>query len=98
MTFAETWKLGVWSPIRDCPGRFILQGRLPSLTLRELFGCEPEILRFPTSKARDGVLVVRLQDGGVISYQRPDGSFRHTLATPEGFARKLAQLEIHLAE
>ena len=97
-SFGEAWSLGVWAPIRDCPGRFILQGRPPSLSLSELFGFEPEILRFPSSKARDCVLVVRLQDGGVISYQRPDGSFLHTLATQEGFGRKLAQLEIRLDE
>jgi len=47
-------------------------------------------------KARDTVLVAPLDRGGVISYQRADGSFVHTLNTPEGFARKLAQLGIIL--
>ena len=96
MTFDELWKRGMWVPIRDCPGRFTLQGRPPSFSPAELFGCEPEILRFPTSTARDCVQVVRLEDGGVISYQRPDGSFLHTLATAEGFGRKLTQLGIQL--
>jgi len=96
MTFEELWRRGVWVPIRDCPGRFVLQGRPPSFCLAEVFGYEPEILRFPTSAARDCVLVVRLEDGGVISYERADGSFLHTLATEEGFHRKLAQLGIHL--
>ncbi len=96
MTFETLWKRGVWVPIRDCPGRFVLHGQAPSFSLAELFGCEPEILRFPTSAARDCVLVVRLQEGGVISYQRPDGSFLHTLATEEGLGRKLTQLGIHL--
>jgi hypothetical protein len=40
---------------------------------------------------------VRCADGGLISYARSDGSFVHTLATPEGFARKLAALGIDLA-
>lgn len=96
LTFETLWKRGVWVPIRDCPGRFVLHGRLPSLSLAELFGFEPEILRFPTSAARDCVLVVRLEDGGVISYERADGSFLHTLATAEGLGRKLTQLGIHL--
>jgi hypothetical protein len=42
--------------------------------------------------ARDRVLVARLDDGGVISYARADGSYLHTLGTAEGFARKLAAL------
>lgn len=96
LTFETLWKRGVWVPIRDCPGRFILQGQAPSFSFAELFGCEPEILRFPMSAARDCVLVVRLADGGVISYQRADGSFLHTLANAEGFGRKLTQLGIHL--
>lgn len=96
MTFETLWKRGVWVPIRDCPGRFVLQGRLPSLNLAELIGFEAEILRFPTSAARDCALVVRLEDGGVISYHRADGSFLHTLATAEGLGRKLTQLGIHL--
>jgi hypothetical protein len=95
MTFDEVWKRGVWVPIRDCPGRFVLHGRPPSFSLAELFGHEPEILRFPTPAARDCVLVVRLEDGGVITYQRADGSFLHTLATAEGLGRKLTQLGSH---
>ena len=96
MTFEELWQRGVWVPIRDCPGRFVLQGQAPSFGLADLFGCELEILRFPTSAARDCVLVVRLENGGVISYERADGSFLHTLATEEGLGRKLTQLGIHL--
>ena len=46
--------------------------------------------------ARDPVHVAALDGGGLISYARPDGSWAHTLNTPEGFARKLAQLGIVL--
>lgn len=48
--------------------------------------------------APDEVLVVPLNDGGIISYRRPDGSMLHTLNTAEGFARKLAQLGIEIME
>jgi hypothetical protein len=39
--------------------------------------------------------VAALRDGGgLISYARGDGSYLHTLNTPDGFARKLRQLGI----
>jgi hypothetical protein len=44
--------------------------------------------------AKDVVLVVSLDRGGMISYKRDDGSFLHTLNTEEGFERKLRQLGI----
>jgi hypothetical protein len=44
--------------------------------------------------ARDPVVVARLDDGGLISYRRPDGTYLHTLNTREGFERKLQQLGI----
>jgi hypothetical protein len=51
---------------------------------------------FRTDRARDPVVVVKLQDGGIISYKKPDGKYTHTLNTQEGFERKLAQLGISL--
>lgn len=51
------------------------------------------------SAARDLLLIASLDGGGgIISYQRDDGSFLHTLNTPEGFERKLRQLGLNLAE
>jgi len=46
--------------------------------------------------ARDPVLVVEFQDGGLISYLREDGTLMHTLNTSEGFHRKLRQLGVDL--
>ncbi len=84
-----------WRPIRGCPGRFSLPaGTLP---FADLAGSEPRVFRVPA--APDEVLVARLADGaGVISYRRADGTLVHTLGTPEGFVRKLAQLGIELRE
>jgi hypothetical protein len=48
--------------------------------------------------AKDPVLVVPLENGGLISYQQRDGRLIHTLNTSEGFSRKLQQLEISLQE
>jgi hypothetical protein len=42
--------------------------------------------------ARDPVVVTPFEDGGLISYRKPDGLFLHTLNTREGFERKLVQL------
>ena len=47
--------------------------------------------------ARDRVVVTRLGEDpawGLISYARPNGTWVHTANTPEGFARKLADLGI----
>ena len=44
--------------------------------------------------ARDPVLVVEFENGGLISYLREDGTLMHTLNTLEGFHRKLRQLGV----
>ena len=96
MTFDQMWKLGEWRPIRDCPGRFVLGNRPTGFKLQQLLGFEPDVWEFRSSAARDTVRVVCLADGGIISYQRKDGTFLHTLNTRQGFNRKLAQLGISL--
>ena len=55
-----------------------------------------EASEYRVEAAKDAVLVVELDDGGLISYHRADGSFLHTLNTTEGFRRKLTQLGIDL--
>ena len=96
MLFDEVWALGDWTPIRDCPGRYVLRNRSAQPALEQLVGSLPKIHRFPDSAARDCVLVVSLQDGGLISYERADGSYLHTLNTTDGLRRKLDQLGIAL--
>ncbi len=98
MTFAELLKTYDWKPIRNCPGRYALHGTKSDLRVEELTGREAQVSRYRTSATRDMVLVAALDDGGIISYQREDGSFLHTLNTPAGFYRKLRQLGINLAE
>jgi len=94
MTFDELMKAGDWRPIRNCPGRFILRGASDSLRPQDILRDEVEAREFKVEAAKDAVLVVELEDGGLISYRRDDGSFLHTLNTSEGFQRKLAQLGI----
>lgn len=99
MTFAELLKTFAWRPIRNCPGRYVLRhGAENGLRVEELTGREAQVSEFRTSAARDVVLVAALDEGGIISYKRADGSLLHTLNTPDGFQRKLKQLGINLAE
>ncbi|RMG56335.1 MAG: hypothetical protein D6723_00530 [Acidobacteria bacterium] len=94
MTFDELMKRWTWQPLPRCPGRYKLVGVDRFTSLSQLLGSGVPIYRFRVAAARDLVLVAALDRGGLISYQRADGSFVHTLNTPEGFARKLAQLGI----
>lgn len=96
MTFDDLMTRWTWRPIRNCPGRYRLVGVDPGFSLQDVLGRDTRGYSFRTAKARDLVLVVSLDQGGVISYQRADGRFVHTLNTPQGFSRKLAQLEIVL--
>ena len=97
-TFKEIWARWPWRPIRNCPGRFILPWTEQPISFEVLLdgSCIPQAFSSPAAK--DPVLVVPLKDGGLISYRQPDGRLIHTLNTPEGFSRKLQQLEITLQE
>lgn len=83
-----------WRPIRGCPGRFRLSHPAP-LSFVQILGMDGLARRCVVSATRDPVWVASLEDGaGLISYEQPDGRLVHTLNTPEGFQRKLAQLGI----
>ena len=96
MTFDELLRARDWRPLRNCPGRYVLQGAGNNLRPPELLGAEVEVNEFEVDAAKDTVLVVKLNGGGLISYRRREGSLLHTLNTPEGFRRKLKQLGIEL--
>jgi hypothetical protein len=96
MTFDQLLERWDWKPIRNCPGRFILSKAKAHLTPQELLGERVDPAVYHPSAAKDTVLVVPLDGGGLISYKKQDGSFLHTLNTPEGFERKLLQLHIRL--
>lgn len=95
MSFAVLLRAHPFRPMQGCPGRYVLPG-LSSTTPEQLVGGEGEVLRFSVAAARDPVVVVRLEGGGLISYQQADGRFLHTLGDAEGFARKIEQLGIVL--
>lgn len=94
MSFEELKSRWNWTPIRNCPGRFVLRERGRNISPEEIAGAETGLSEFRTPKAKDTVIVGRIIDGGLISYQKKDGTYLHTLNTVEGFERKLIQLEI----
>ena len=98
MKFGDLQQRGLWEPIRNCPGRYALHDVSPTLSIVDLLGADESIQQTPTPKARDSVWIARLEDGGLISYARSDGSWLHTLNSEEGFERKLKQLEIDVDE
>ena len=94
MTFDDLWTGRSWQPIPNCPGRFVLRDAPSEVHPRDLVGPDVELCEFRVDAARDTVVVGELEDGALISYRRPAGSYLHTLNTPEGFERKLQQLGI----
>lgn len=98
MTLNAAKKLGDWTPIPDCSGRFVLRGVPTTMSVAGLLGEGVPIQMLESPKARDTVFVVRFEDGGTISYRQSAGSLIYTLCTQEGLKRKLEQLQITLAE
>jgi hypothetical protein len=92
MSFDTVLKAWDWKPIRNCPGRLKLAGPPSLLSPGEIAGSDIETTELRARAASDTVVVAEIEGGGLISYRRADGSWVHTLNTPEGFARKLAQL------
>ncbi len=94
VTFAHLYTVWRWRPIPDCPGRFVHAEGVSALRPHDLVGPNVELHEVRVAAARDPVVIGRLPDGGLISYKRADGTYVHTLNTPEGFERKLLQLGI----
>jgi|SoiMethySBSTD1v2_1073268.scaffolds.fasta_scaffold18911_4 hypothetical protein len=92
-TFASLWASWHWRPIRNCRGRYCLVTSNSRLPVSALIPDTPATI-YCVRAARDPVLVVELEGGGLISYLRKDGTLMHTLNTSEGFRRKLSQLGI----
>ena len=92
ISFEELMARYRWQEIRNCPGRY-MAGDIPDgFTVSDLLGTMLEETPLESPAARDEVIVTPLDAGGIVSFKRTDGTYRHTLNTPEGFERKLAHL------
>jgi len=96
LSFDQLKAAWTWRPLRNCPGRFVLQHGSHPPSLQDLLGENALVASFRVAGAKDTVWVVPISGGGLISYAKSSGSFVHTLNTREGFKRKLAQLGIKL--
>ena len=82
-----------WSPIANCPGRFVLGPQHAGVAPGRLAEGATASRRLRSPHAADPIELVMLDDGAILSYRKSDGRYVHTLNTFEGLARKLAQLE-----
>jgi hypothetical protein len=82
--------------IHNCRGRFVLENPKPTLAPQELAGVGCVRMEHRVRTAKDVVVVLPLDGGGLITYRRADGTYLYTLNTEFGFKRKLAQLGITL--
>ena len=57
-----------------------------------------KIYIFNTVRTRDPVLIVKFEDGGLITYKKSEKEYVHTLGDTSGFERKLRDLQIDLPE
>ncbi len=93
-SFQQLYDAHDWREIANCPGRYIARDLGRHLDIAELAGSAHQVKTFQTQKARDTVLVLKIEGGGIISYLRADGTCLHTLNTESGFQRKLTDLGI----
>ena len=93
-SFQQLYDAYDWREIANCPGRYIARGLGEHISIEELAGSAHQVKTFQTQKARDTVLVLKIEGGGIISYLRADGTRLHTLNTESGFQRKLTDLGI----
>jgi hypothetical protein len=83
-----------WSPLRGCPGRYVLKQIGRDLAPAELLDETVHVLEYRVPGTPDALLLTAFVGGGVISYRKPDGSYVHTLSTSEGLVRRLQRLGI----
>lgn len=92
-TFDQLIDALAWKEIPGCPGRFTLVEPRPLVTPAALAGDGAHTRGLSSPRCRDAIELVDLPGGGaLLSYRRADGTYRHTLNTSQGLARKLEQL------
>lgn len=94
MTVTALMERRAWRPIPHCPGRYVLAEGAVATPPDHIAAPSGRVTEHVVATTRDPVIVTPLEDGGLISYRKPDGTYLHTLNTREGLERKLRQLGI----
>lgn len=92
MSFDELFEQHSWRPIYGCPGRFVLRGGPSTVSPEDLAGQGAKRSVRRTDSREDAVVIIRFPGGGLLSYEKPDARFIHTLNTEDGLARKMKML------
>jgi len=99
MDFEKLFNLYSWKEIANCPGRYLLDKddnqRLKSIPPTVILENQIPIEQFSSDICRDRVHIGKFIDGGLLSYEKSDGSFVHTLNNSSGLQRKMNHLNIH---
>lgn len=95
MKIEDLLKRFQWEQIPNSTGRFTLSPSEKSLSVEALIESEEiEIKQYPSANPEEVIHVVKLEDGGLISYQRKDNRYIHTLNSESMFKRKQWELGI----
>jgi hypothetical protein len=98
VSFDHLFQLYSWKEIPNCPGRYVLSKqdhrRLETVTPTTILDNQVPVEIFASEVCRDRVHVAKFLDGGLLSYEKSDGTFVHTLNNLSGLARKMKHLNI----
>ena len=100
ISFDHLFSLYSWKEIPHCPGRYLLikqdNERLETVSPTTVLSNQVPIEIFNSEVCRDRVHVGKFSDGGLLSYEKSDGRFVHTLNNLSGLTRKMTHLNIQL--
>jgi len=84
-----------WEQIPDTNGRFTLRHKDAQVSAESLIdSTDVEIKQYPSAHPQELIHIAELEDGGLISYERKDATFIHTLNSLKMFKKKLWELGI----
>jgi hypothetical protein len=99
LCFTKLFELYSWKEIKNCPGRYLLTKEdnqcLRLISPNEILNNKVSIQIFSSEICRDRIHIGKLLDGGLLSYEKSDGTFVHTLNNISGLNRKMNHLNIH---
>jgi hypothetical protein len=81
-----------WIQLPDERNRWHLEQKWSPMTLAELISEPAEIVTHKTTGSSYTIHILRFADGGVITYQKGEANYLHTLNTLSLFKKKLWDL------